>query len=375
MNIIKKHATNFKRYGTKRNYTMDSIEIHTIGTAQNTAENVYNSMNQSNPGGITHAIISSDMDGLILEILPDDNVAWADAGYGNHHSYTIEICESDYMKYKPNSANYSIVNNAKFISDITRGYNNAVEYVAHKCKQFGFNPMDKLQNGLYRVYSHQEANVNGLASAHVDPTHLWPKIGKTMDDFRNDVKKTMGDSEVNIKGIKVDDSNVEAISKVVYGEAGIIKSYNALLAVAQCIKDMLELGQFGKSITQVMEKNFSAYGNKETTDEARQAVYDVFVNGKKRFPDAKIYQFRSFKKYSDGNGNMDAEKCADLLKKYEYLGKDARNNEWGHLYFGEKIKSEKQYVVQAGKFESRENAERLVAELKKDGFEAIIKEE
>lgn len=375
MNIIKKYATNFKRYGAKRNYALDSIEIHTIGTAQNTAESVFNAMNQSNPGGIVHAIVAADEYDKVLEILPRDNIAWADGGYGNQHSYTIEVCESDFMKYLPNSANYTITNNERFLADILRGYDNAVRYVALKCKEFGFNPTDKLPNGLYRVYSHQEANAKGLATAHVDPTHIWPKIDKNMDTFRADVKAAMGLSNVNIKGIKIDNSNVEAISKVVYGEAGIIKSYDALIAVAQCIKDMLDSEKFGKTITDVMEKNFSAFGNKETTDEARQAVYDVFVNGEKRFTDAKIYQFRSFKKYSDGNGNMDAEKCADLLKKYEYLGKDARNNEWGHLYFGEKIKSEKQYVVQAGKFESRENAERLVAELKKAGFEAIIKEE
>lgn len=138
----------------------------------------------------------------------------------------------------------------------------------------------------------------------------------------------------NIKGIAIGDSNVEAISKVVYGEAGVIQSYDALIAVAQCIHDMLQSGQFGKTITEVMQRNFSAYGSKETTDDARQAVYDVFCHGKRRFSGAQILQFRSFTKYSDGCGHMDKNKCASLLAKYEYLGKDARNNQWGHLYFG-----------------------------------------
>lgn len=146
--------------------------------------------------------------------------------------------------------------------------------------------------------------------------------------------------EPTIENVIISDSNVEEISKVVYGEAGVIQSYNALLGAAQCIHDMLESGQFGKTVTEVMKHNYSAYGTKNTTDDARKAVYDVFVNGKRRFSDAKVLQFRSFTKYSDGNGNMDKTKCADLLKKYTYLGKDARNNQWGHLYFGTKITGE-----------------------------------
>lgn len=340
MEIIKKHATNFKRYGQKRSGEFNSIEIHTIGTAQNTAKNVFDAMNQYNPFGIVHAIVSADSNDTVLEILPDDNVAWADAGYGNKHSFTIELCESDSMRYQPNSARFTILNESKFLEDIQRGYDRAVEYVAIKCKQFGFDPMKKLSNGLYQVYSHQEANKLGLASAHVDPSHIFPYIDKDMDKFRKEVAQKMGtyEEEPNIKGVVIGDSNVEAISKVVHGEAGIIRSVDALVAVAQCIKDMLESERFGKTITEVMRNNFAAYENRTTTDDARQAVYDVFVNGKKRFENAKILQFRSFTKYSDGNGNMDPVKCAALLEKYDYIGKDARNNQWGHLYFGELIK-------------------------------------
>jgi hypothetical protein len=194
-------------------------------------------------------------------------------------------------------------------------------------------------------------------------------------------KKLIGAADENIKGIVIGDSNVEAISKVVYGEAGVIRSTDALVAVAQCIHDMLESGQFGKTVTAVMQGNYSAYGSKETTDEARQAVYDVFCQGKRRFTDAKILQFRSFTNYSDGAGNMDKTKCAALLGKYEYLGKDARNNQWGHLYFGQKVSAadpepiNKQNKVQAGSFSEKANAEKLAAQIKAAGFSAIIKTE
>lgn len=200
----------------------------------------------------------------------------------------------------------------------------------------------------------------------------------TWDEF----KKKLGEennSDINIKGIRIDDSNVEAISKVVYGEAGVIRSYNALLGVAQCIHDMWKSGQYGKSVTEVMQRNFSACDSKETTDKARQAVYDVFWRGVRRYPDAQILQFRSFTKYSDGAGNMDKQKCADLLSKYEYLGKDARDNRWGHLYFGRKIAApepiNKQIKVQAGSFAVKANAYNVSAQIRAAGFQAIVKQE
>ena len=192
-------------------------------------------------------------------------------------------------------------------------------------------------------------------------------------------KHLIGSAAANICGVSIDDSNVEAISKVVYGEAGVIRSYNALLGVAQCVHDMWQSGEYGKTVTEVMQRNYAAYGSKETAEEARQAVYDVFCQGVRRFPDALVLQFRSFTKYSDGFGNMDREKCADLLEKYEYLGKDARNNTWGHLYFGRKVAApepvNKQIKVQAGSFAVKDNADAFAAQLKAAGFPAIVKQE
>lgn len=196
--IVENYAAEFKRFGEKRNGVFDSIEIHSIGTAQDDPEKVREAMNQYNPGGIVHAIVASNQIDFALEILPWDNVCWADAGYANQHSYAIEICESKQMRYKANSAEYVILDKERFLADIRRGYENAVKYTAIKCEQFGFEPMKKLANGLYQVYSHQEAYEKGLGSAHVDPTHIWPAIGKSMEIFRAEVKAVMdGDTEID----------------------------------------------------------------------------------------------------------------------------------------------------------------------------------
>ena len=70
---------------------------------------------------------------------------------------------------------------------------------------------------------------------------------------------------------------------------------------------------------------------------------------------------------------MDEKKCAELLKKYEYIGKDARDNNWGHLYFGYKTNEVKMYTVQCGSFKNKSNAEKLFRNIKKAGFDVIVK--
>lgn len=373
LNIIQNYLKKNRCYIANVKRTPIGIQIHTIGTGQGTAASVAEYWNQNIVSACVTYCVDCDTEGKVLQFLPESTRSWADAGYGNNNLITIEICESDYISYT-SGASYKITNEAKFKADILRGYNTAVLLCADICNRYGWNPTAKLSNGLYLISSHDEGRRAGVSSAHVDPTHVWDHFGLTMDQFRADVKAAMGKSQsVNIKGVVIGDSNVEAISKVVYGEAGIIRSRESLIAVAQCIHDMLEIGGYGNTITQVLENNFSAYGSKETTDEARQAVYDVFVNGVRRFKDAKILQFRSFTNYSDGNGNMDRQKCAALLEKYEYLGKDARDNNWGHLYFGHKVASTKTYTVQAGSFSKKANAEKLFRKIKKAGFDVVVK--
>ena len=198
LNIIQYPIKNWRNYGVKRDGDFTSIEVHSIGTAQNTGVIVAQTMNASYPFGTVHAIMDAEKEHTVYQLLPDDNIAWADAGYGNHHSITFEIMESDHMTYQKNSASFAITNKEKFNQDVQRGYETAVLYCAMKCKQYGFNPLEKMSNGLYRVYSHNEAREKGLASSHVDPTHYWAKsdYGYTMDTFRAAVKECIDTGKV-----------------------------------------------------------------------------------------------------------------------------------------------------------------------------------
>lgn len=65
-------------------------------------------------------------------------------------------------------------------------YQEAAELTAYLCKEYGLDP---LADGV--VICHQEGYRRGLASNHGDVLHWFPKMGKTMDDFRADVARLM----------------------------------------------------------------------------------------------------------------------------------------------------------------------------------------
>lgn len=190
LNIIKIYLTKNRCYQQALKRTAIGIQIHTIGTGQGTAQSVADYWNQAAVSACVTYLTDCDTPGKVLQLLPEDYYTWADAGYGNRNLITIEICESDYIKYT-GGANYTITDEAKFKADIMRGYNTAVLLCADICKRYGWDPTAKLPSGLYLISSHDEGRQAGLSSAHVDPTHVWNRFGLTMDGFRAAVKSAM----------------------------------------------------------------------------------------------------------------------------------------------------------------------------------------
>lgn len=189
-------------YKSGRTRTAVGMQLHTIGTAQNSASALASYWDQPGIQACVHYCVDAETPGLVYQFLPDDRRAWADAGFGNSSLITVELMESDYMKYT-GGANYIITNETKFKADVTRAYNTAVEFFAQKCKEYGWNPQEKMSNGLYRISSHDEGRRLGLSSGHVDPTHIWNRYGWTMDQFRSDVAKAMGNVEIKpVEAIK-----------------------------------------------------------------------------------------------------------------------------------------------------------------------------
>ena len=308
-----------------RNHAIDTITIHCY-VGQASVESMGNWFAEKRANASCNYGIGTD--GRIALIVDEGDRSWCSSNRENdHRAITIE-CASD--KTDPYAINDKV-------------YKSLIELCTDICKRNNIKELKwKADKSLIGQPDKQNLTVHRwFANKSCPGDYIYSRLGQIAKEvnLKLGITEEVKD-EPTVENVTISDSNVEEISKVVYGEAGVIRSYNALLGAAQCIHDMLESGQFGKTVTEVMKHNYSAYGAKNTTDDARKAVYDVFVNGKRRFSDAKVLQFRSFTKYSDGNGNMDKTKCADLLKKYTYLGKDARNNQWGHLYFGTKITGE-----------------------------------
>lgn len=192
------------------------IQIHSIGCAQGTGKAVADSFNSNTRGAFVTYVCDADVAGRVYKCGPEDIYTWADAGYGNRNLITIEIAESDYMKYKPNSAEYTITDTAKFGTDILRGYDTAVLLCAEICKRRNWDPYKKLDHGLYLISSHDEGRIAGVSSSHVDPTHIWSRFGLSMDTFRKAVKDAIGTENggKKVSGSKLPQTKEEFIKKV-----------------------------------------------------------------------------------------------------------------------------------------------------------------
>lgn len=143
-----------------------------------------NSWNRSGTNACVHAFIGKLADGSIASVqtLPWNMRGWH-AGNGttrpsaNNTHISFEICEDG-------------LDDEDYFGKV---YREAVELTAHLCTLYGLDPME---DGV--VICHSEGCRLGMASNHADVEHWFPKFGKSMDDFRNDVREEM---DMNIENL------------------------------------------------------------------------------------------------------------------------------------------------------------------------------
>ena len=130
--------------------------------------------NQSGVGACVHAFVGRLEDGTVAayQTLPWTMRGWHCGCSGNDSHISIELCEDD-------------LTDAGYFSAVCR---TAVELTARLCREFGLDP---LEPGV--VICHAEGHKLGIASNHGDVLHWFGRHGKTMDDFRADVAKAMGE--------------------------------------------------------------------------------------------------------------------------------------------------------------------------------------
>lgn len=117
-----------------------------------------------------HAFIGKLANGKVAtyQVLPWNHRGWHGAsgkkGSCNDTHIGFEICEDG-------------LTDATYFKQI---YQEAVDLCVFLCKQFDLTEKD--------IIDHREGHALGIASNHGDVKHWFSKHGKTMDDFRTDVK-------------------------------------------------------------------------------------------------------------------------------------------------------------------------------------------
>jgi len=136
-------------------------------------KNQYNNhWNQYKPDGrqvCVHAFIGKLANGSIAtyQTLPWNHRGWHAGGTANNTHIGFEICEDGLTE-------------ASYFSDI---YKEAVDLCVFLCKEFDLTEKD--------IICHSEGYKLGIASNHADVMHWFPKRGKSMDAFREDVKSRL----------------------------------------------------------------------------------------------------------------------------------------------------------------------------------------
>ena len=136
-----------------------------------------NDWNRAGTNACVHGFIGKLADGSIASI---QTLPWAMRGWhagngttrpsANNTHISFEICEDD-------------LTDPEYFRKV---YQEAVELTAHLCEQYNLDPL-----APEVVICHSEGYRLGMASGHADVEHWFPRFGKTMDDFRQDVKNEM----------------------------------------------------------------------------------------------------------------------------------------------------------------------------------------
>ena len=99
----------------------------------------------------------------VYNFAPETMACWhVGNGYGNAHAIGYELCE------------------LSTAAEFTKVWDNAVNRYAELCKKYGL--------GVDRILGHCEAHDKGIASNHSDPEPYFRRFGKSMNNFRADVK-------------------------------------------------------------------------------------------------------------------------------------------------------------------------------------------
>ena len=195
LSIKQNYMTNNDCYRTDQKIKPIGVMVHSDGCrAGIKANGWYSRWNKPGIEACVHAFID---DKECIEYLPTEknncHRGWHGGGTSNNTHIGFEMCEpKDYT----DSAYFNKV------------YKNAVEYTAHLLKKYGITAVND-----NTVLCHCEGYRKGIATNHGDVMHWFKYHNKTMDDFRNDVRKILNGSTDSTASSN-QDKNIKVGSKV-----------------------------------------------------------------------------------------------------------------------------------------------------------------
>lgn len=191
MKLVQNYLTKNPCYASGRTIEVKGLMLHSVGVNQPDAKVFLKSWND--PGytaACVHAFIDAN-DGTIYQTLPWNRRGWHCARSGNNTHIGVEMCEPKGLRYYRASNKFEVTGDiSEVIKQVQTTYQSAVELFAYLCELYELDP---LKPGV--IVSHHEGYLQGIASNHGDPEHLWTKstlgLPYTMDLFRHAVDTEM----------------------------------------------------------------------------------------------------------------------------------------------------------------------------------------
>lgn len=184
MKLRQQFLTKNDCYKAGRTIAVRGVMVHSTGANNPKISRYVPGWDKPGLDKCVHAFIGKEADGSIgtVQTLPWNRRGWHAGGTANNTHIGFEICEDN-------------LTDAAYFQAV---YREAVELTAHLCGRFNLDP---LKDGV--VICHAEGRSAGIASNHADVLHWWPKHGKSMHDFRLDVKREMeGDEDMSYEQFK-----------------------------------------------------------------------------------------------------------------------------------------------------------------------------
>lgn len=213
-----------------RNHAIDTVTVHCV-VGQLSVETMGAMFAQPSYQASCNYCIGSD--GRVGLIVPEGDRSWCTSSRENdNRAVTIECASDATDPYAVNSKVYATL--VDLLADICQR-NGIKKLVWSTDKNDRLNHRNGCNMTVHRDYANKACPGEYLYSRH----------GQIAAEVNKRLGAASGPSGQDIKDIRIGDSTVNEISKVVYNEAGVIQSYDALVAAAQCIKDMTDNGGYG----------------------------------------------------------------------------------------------------------------------------------